>query len=357
MKHQKPFVFIITQYFEPNVDSVTAQLDKKEIPWFRLNTETIPLITNVRLFAGNEELYAVFKFNGTEIDTRNITALWRRRIGEFVFPNVKTEQERGFIRHECASMLHGAFESMHCFWVNHFISDYRANVKPYQFEVARRVGLKVPKTIITNDPAAVNEFVESISGTVLFKPVIGLTTGGPPDFSLEIQTAYKNHFNIPPAPPINREPEVKALLSQLLTIDKIPYLKLVAGCPAIFQEYINKRIEIRITIIGNNIFAAEIHSQEREDTKVDFRAQALAESSGLLHHEPHNLPDEISNKLLILMRELNLVFGCVDMILTPEGEYVFLEVNTAGQWQWIENLTGMPITNTLTNLLISGGIQ
>ncbi len=57
------------------------------------------------------------------------------------------------------------------------------------------------------------------------------------------------------------------------------------------------------------------------------------------------------------MRELKIVFGCVDMILTPEGDYVFLEVNTAGQWQWVEHLTGMPITDSLVYLLVRGTVN
>ncbi len=70
-------------------------------------------------------------------------------------------------------------------------------------------------------------------------------------------------------------------------------------------------------------------------------------------HTIFELPAEIRTKLLSLMNRLSLVFGCVDMILTPRGEYVFLEVNPAGQWGWIEQMTGMPITEALVDLLVS----
>ncbi len=357
---KKPFVFIISQFYEPNVDAISAKLEKLDVPYFRLNTETIPLITNTNLYVGENELYAVFSLNGTRMDTRDVTSVWRRRIGEFVFPDGTTQNERGFIRHECASMLHGAFESMNCLWVNPFVSDYRANVKAYQFEVARKIGLSIPRTLITNDPEAVEEFAESMACPVLFKPVIGLTTGGPPDFSAEVEAAYEGQFHLTPATPEPRNPEAKAIFSQILTQEKRNGLKNLSGCPAIFQEYIEKRVEIRITIIGEDIFAAEIHSQEREDTKTDFRTQLLSSQhdiSGFLHHAKHKLPDDICEKLLALMRELKIVFGCVDMILTPEGDYVFLEVNTAGQWQWVEHLTGMPITDSLVNLLVRGTVN
>ncbi|MCL5283628.1 MAG: hypothetical protein M1330_02815 [Armatimonadetes bacterium] len=354
---KKPYVFIISQFFEPNVDAVISRLNQRGVSYFRLNTETIPLITTISLYEGAEELYTIISCDGKQVDTRCITSVWRRRNGEFVYPNVSCAQERGFIRHESASMLHGAFESMRCSWVNHFMSDYRANVKPYQYEIAKQVGLTVSRTLITNDPDAVKEFARSLPVPVLFKPVIGLTTGGPPNFSAEIQATYDGKFNIPPAIPESRGSEVRALFSQVLDDDKIKHLNTIAGCPAIFQEYIKKRVEIRITIIGNDMFPVEIHSQDREDTKVDFRAQTLLETSQFLHHEVHKLPDDISAKLMKLMKELNLVFGCVDMILTPNGEYVFLEVNTAGQWGWIEHLTGLKITDALTDLLIRGSID
>lgn len=116
----------------------------------------------------------------------------------------------------------------------------------------------------------------------------------------------------------------------MLTPERLAKLDHIVSCPVVFQEYIEKQVELRITIVGDRIFAAEIHSQE------------------------FHLPDEISEKLLRLMQELGLVFGCLDLILTPEGEYVFLEINPAGQWGWIEHFTKMPITEALTDMLIRG---
>lgn len=79
-------------------------------------------------------------------------------------------------------------------------------------------------------------------------------------------------------------------------------------------------------------------------------------SDAMPTHKAHALPDKTSGKLLSLMEHLGLVFGCIDMILTPEDEYIFLEVNPAGQWGWIEKLTGMPITDALTDMLIRGSV-
>jgi glutathione synthase/RimK-type ligase-like ATP-grasp enzyme len=68
-------------------------------------------------------------------------------------------------------------------------------------------------------------------------------------------------------------------------------------------------------------------------------------------HKPHNLPDEISKKVINLVHRLGLNFGAIDIILTPDQRYVFLEVNPNGQWGWVEDLTGLPISDAIIDLL------
>ena len=114
-----------------------------------------------------------------------------------------------------------------------------------------------------------------------------------------------------------------------------------------FQEYVPKRIEIRATVIEREIFCAEIHSQQSERSRVDWRRYDFDNTP----YFPHALPDHVRSKILQFMRRLGLLFGCIDMILTPEGEYVFLEVNQAGQWYWVELLTGLPITEYFVRYL------
>ena len=66
----------------------------------------------------------------------------------------------------------------------------------------------------------------------------------------------------------------------------------------------------------------------------------------------HVLPDDVLDKLRQLMSILRLVYGAIDMRLTPDGEYVFLEVNPAGQWQFVEERTAQPITDALASYLL-----
>ena len=66
----------------------------------------------------------------------------------------------------------------------------------------------------------------------------------------------------------------------------------------------------------------------------------------------HRLPGEVAAKLRALLGHFGLVYGAIDMRLTPEGDYVFLEVNPAGQWLFIEVRTGQPITAALCRYMV-----
>jgi glutathione synthase/RimK-type ligase-like ATP-grasp enzyme len=68
--------------------------------------------------------------------------------------------------------------------------------------------------------------------------------------------------------------------------------------------------------------------------------------------EPTTLPVETEKRIFALMKRLGLVYGAIDLRRTPEGRHVFLEVNPAGEWRFVEERTGQPITKALAKLLI-----
>jgi len=124
---------------------------------------------------------------------------------------------------------------------------------------------------------------------------------------------------------------------------KIENVKFV---PVLFQEYVPKEIELRMTVIEEDVFSCAIDSQKSERTKDDWRRYDFEK----VPHYSYKLPVDIENKLVDFLKNAGLKFGAFDMILTPNGEYVFLEINPNGQWYWIEKLTGMKITERLVRL-------
>jgi glutathione synthase/RimK-type ligase-like ATP-grasp enzyme len=127
-------------------------------------------------------------------------------------------------------------------------------------------------------------------------------------------------------------------------------IETLTQCPCQFQEYVPKEFEFRVIVVGCRVFAIEIHSQQSEKTKHDWRHYDFDKVA----HRVHELPDGVRNQCLALVKALNIRFGAIDMIVTPNHEYVFLEINPTGQYQWLEALTGLPITESIVDLLING---
>jgi glutathione synthase/RimK-type ligase-like ATP-grasp enzyme len=123
----------------------------------------------------------------------------------------------------------------------------------------------------------------------------------------------------------------------------------IQNCPIILQEYVPKKYELRITVVGKKVFPCAIYSQENPKSIHDMR-MGLTEL-GLLRHQEVELPSDVVIAIHKLMFKLNLSFGCIDMIVTPDNEYYFLEVNPNGQWLWIEKETGMKIGEAITEQL------
>ncbi len=173
-------------------------------------------------------------------------------------------------------------------------------------------------------------------------------------YSRQLQAVYSDKFALPPAPARRLPDNVRLPFSSILTKERLKKIKNIAGCPVAFQQYIEKALELRITVVKDSIFAAEIHSQELVETQTDFRHMSFDTGHTVIPtHKATTLPNDVATKLMMLMKQLDLVFGCIDMILTPDGEYVFLEVNPSGQWNWVEKLTGMKITEALVDALLN----
>ena len=91
---------------------------------------------------------------------------------------------------------------------------------------------------------------------------------------------------------------------ELTQAEKSQHLSLVQNCPTMFQQFINKKFDLRVAVFGTNVYAVEIHSQERPESSQDFRLV----SPDLLEHRIHSVPPALSNKIIAFMRHFNLAF-------------------------------------------------
>jgi glutathione synthase/RimK-type ligase-like ATP-grasp enzyme len=190
-------------------------------------------------------------------------------------------------------------------------------MKTWQLPTARSVGLSVPRTVVTSSPDEARDFIDRVGlGRVVCKA-----------FSATLDSWRE---------------------TRMVGVEEYAVLDRVSVAPVIFQEFVPAVVDLRVTVIGEEIYPAAIHSQELAYA-LDFRVH-LDRGPGV-RMEPATLPDEVSDALLRMLKAAGLRYGAIDMRLTPEGRYVFLEVNPVGQWRFVEEVTGQPITAAMARLL------
>ena len=248
------------------------------------------------------------------IALNEVGSVWYRRIKPFsLAEELSDNTDRLFAWSESNEALLGAWYAMDCFWMNKPVADEVALRKVYQLRVAKNVGLQIPQTLVTNSPSEAREFIETQGvGKVIRK-------------------AFRN---IPQAP---RETLIVGP-EELRLIDAVKY------APVIFQSFVPAQLDLRVTVIENEIFTAAVSSDD--DHKVDYRS-----GLGTASVQPFQLPDDIEEKLHQLMAQMDLQFGAIDFRVTPEGEFVFLEINPAGEYLFISNRTHQPIPQAIAATL------
>ncbi|MBW7942919.1 MAG: hypothetical protein H3C64_11155, partial [Candidatus Kuenenia stuttgartiensis] len=144
----------------------------------------------------------------------------------------------------------------------------------------------------------------------------------------------------------------KRILTSLIDVSTISPDELRI-CPCYFQQYIDKEYEVRANVIGNKVYACKIESQKSNLTKIDWRNYDIQNTP----HELIILPQKINSACVDIVKQLNLNFGAIDLIVTPAGEYFFLECNSQAHWLWIEELIELPLTKYIVDSMINVGFS
>lgn len=194
--------------------------------------------------------------------------------------------------------------------IGHHFYEWRAGSKMVQLQVAMRLGLKVPATCFSNRKQEILDFAKPYEYVIL-KSIEDSNVW------LGDEMEYVFYARKVKSSLLAEQPE--EAFSQTVSF---------------VQNYVEKAFELRITVVGDDVFAAKIDSQAMDEDKgkVDWRQ---GYDYGL-KHSAFSLPDDIADKCRAYLRHFHLRFGCFDFIVTPTGDYVFLECNPNGQWLWIE---------------------
>lgn len=118
----------------------------------------------------------------------------------------------------------------------------------------------------------------------------------------------------------------------------------------LFQEWIDKAFEARVVVAGQKVFAVAIHVDSAAG-RVDWRSDYDSHRYEVI--EP---PEPVRSGLLSLHERLGPVYGASDFVITPEGDWVFLEVNQGGEWGWLAEGCGLPLASAVADLLEKGAV-
>ncbi|MEN3330153.1 MAG: hypothetical protein V7638_4960 [Acidobacteriota bacterium] len=290
----------------------------------RFDTDRYP--TDVRLTAcydtPDHERLTLTNEEG-EFDLRAVTAVWHRRISFGAqLPKTLDKQMRHASIGETSAAAHGMLASLKGFRMDHLHHIRHAENKQLQLQVAREVGLNIPRTLTTNDAQTVRAFAESCENGIVTK----------------ILSSFA----------IYEEGKELVVFTNPVKLEDLEDLSGLSLCPATFQESLPKSLEIRATVVGQRVMSAAVDSQVSARATHDWRRDGLRM---IQDWQPYQLPVDVEDKILRLMDHFCLNYGAIDIILTPDGKHVFLELNPCGEFFWLERSPGLPISEAIADVL------
>jgi glutathione synthase/RimK-type ligase-like ATP-grasp enzyme len=321
----KTTIAVLTQAHDSTADHLVSLIAKRGISVSRFDTSEFPFRLTLEAHCASEMGWSGQIHNVQDtLCLQEIKSIWYRRPTHYSLNEQLPDPYRHFADGEASKGFGGILRSLDCLWISHPDMLRAASYKPVQLQCARTLGWKIPRTLITNDPAAFLQFYETCQGKVICKTLNNgfIAVGG---------DAYH------------------AIYTSVVPPELLHYAENIRHTAHLFQELIPKKIELRVTVMGTTVFAVAIFSQASERTRIDWRKYYPDLRYGI-----YALPETITQQCLALVRHFHLVYGTIDLILTPGGEYVFLELNPGGQYLWLEQQTGLPMTDTLIDLLIAG---
>jgi MvdC family ATP-grasp ribosomal peptide maturase len=306
------------------VDLVAEALARRGARAVRLNTDCFPTSVKLSSRLGNDRAAHLITDGCAQISAEEVRAVWARKLWTPRTGADLDERFREMCVRESVAALEGFLDALHgARWVNDIQRERAAENKQRQLRTAAASGLRVPRTLVTNDPAAARGFFEETGGRMVAKLLRPLTVG----MNAASDFVYTSR----------------------VSAEDLADAETLRHSPMVFQELIPKARELRVAWVAGEAFTGALDASGTSRGQTDWRRAAPEECSW----QRACLPAEVSSGLRSLMSELGLVFGAIDLIHTPAGEHVFLEVNPAGEWGMLERDLNLPIAEAIAGALLS----
>ena len=313
-------VLILAPERDFTADRMVKALEDRAAPVARIDTAWFPQQAGIEARLRDGRWVGTLSAGGRAIALEGLRSAWYRSPSAFKFPAELSPTERNWAMSETKLGLAGVLAGLPMKWINHPSRNADAAYKPIQLVTAARCGLTVADTLVTNVPDSVR------------------------DFAGEGETVAKAFG----AAAIIEEGGRKTTFTYRLDESDLGDLRGIELAVHQFQRWIPKSCEARVIVVGDEVFAAGIYAETAE-TYLDWRNDYSA-----LRYERLEPPADVVAGILEYCIVLGLIYGAFDFVIRPDGEWVFLECNAGGQYGWIEDAIGAPITDTLADLLVKG---
>jgi len=283
---------------------------------FRFNSEDYPARIGIQLDPANPS--GATLTSGTDEICIGASAIWIwRPQWPTVDSSISDPLDVEFARQESVAAIGGLLRTLNNKCVSPADAMQAARWKVAQLAIARTVGMLVPESLVTSDPALAEAFAKR--GPTVAKAVA------------EARVVLGEE---------ERSGYVQAL-------DNAVVWESIALTPVLFQRKIAKIADLRITIVGRHLFPVLITTPT--GAPLDFRATPPREC---VYNRPH-IESALASACLAFLDQFGLRFGAFDFAVDSEGRPWFLECNPAGQWGWLEDYGGVRITAAVVDLLMS----
>jgi glutathione synthase/RimK-type ligase-like ATP-grasp enzyme len=327
----KTMILIITGKLDGHVEAVVSYLDLAGTPWVRINVEDFPQNVEIEVdpTLGSGTLF--LKDSKRLVDLHEVDAVWYRKPENLDLAHFEVADQAAldYIEAEFNEVLFGLYGLLgEAYWINNPLYTRVAHRKLLQLKVARSVGFRTPATLLTNKARPVEAFSQSVQSDLAIKSLGAISV-------MTEQGSEVVQYGI-----FTRKVSIEEVRRHA---DKIQHM------PTIFQEFIPKDAEVRVTCVGPRHFACKIEPRPGDETADDYRFDTTN-----LPHLAVDCPD-LAERMQKYMSSFGLNFGCFDFIVPASGgEPIFLEMNPNGQWLWVQNKVGLPIARAIADDLIQG---
>ena len=316
-----PEVLILTKRMDIESDLIGIQLLKDGVDYIKINEEDIPLDFGAEFRIGRKN-NILLKLRNKEINTENIKVVLFRYF-DLKFLKILTGIRQLYIEQQWYQLFNCLQTSLRCLWINNPNNTITAENRLYQLLVAQKIGFRIPDTSITNIPSSGIRFCNEHPKKAIAKVL--------------------HHHEIIYKEFSHRFPTSAIAANSISNTNGIKY------APVILQERITSKEEIRITVVKSKVFPIRITAAKSKSKYSDLHKI----EERFLNFEHFNIEKNIKKLCIKLNKEMGLLLSSIDLMVDNKGQIYFLEINPIGDWNWLEKHVDLPITDSVSQLILN----